>query len=306
MTTHTVAQGAVRLHVRDEGPERGTPILLLSGLGMSEAAWDAVAARLVEAGHRVLRHDTRGHGFSDAPDTGYRLADLTADALAVLDALDVPRAHLAGHSLGGMVAVQLALARPKRVASVALLGALIAGQRPPPAFRAWASGVLGLLDNGLPALLEGLPDTAALRHRIADPAVAAALRRQLTTTLRAPAFVPENFADVPVVAATSPSPWERVRRGELAVPLLTLDGADDPVVSGIAEPAGTHVPGGRAVALPGAGHLALLEHPDAVAAELLGFAESVEQARGSTTTGAAQDRSAGRCGGDRQLPRWPP
>ena len=246
--THTVGKAAVRLYVRDDGPEHGPPILLLSGLGMSEAAWDAVADRLVDGGHRVLRHDTRGHGRSDAPNSGPRLADLTADALAVLDALDVPRAHVAGHSLGGMVAVQLALERPERVASVALLGALVAGQRPPPAFREWASSVLGLLEeNGLPALLEGLPDTAAFRHRIADPAVAAALRRQVTTTLRAPVFVPENFADVPAVAGATPNPWKRVCSGELAVPLLTLDGADDPVVSGIAEPTATHVPGARAL-----------------------------------------------------------
>jgi 3-oxoadipate enol-lactonase len=266
---HTVDRDGVRLHVQDSGPGSGPPVLLLSGLGMSTQAWDPVARRLHDGGRRVLRLETRGHGRSDAPVSGYRLADLTDDVLAVLDALRVPRAHLVGHSLGGMVATQVALARPDRVAGVALLGAPVAGQPPAPSFVAWATEVLGAARDGLPALLERLPGTAAYRLRSADPALAAALHRQVAQTLRAPAFVPENFADVPAVAAATPNPWQRLRAGELAVPLLVLDGDDDPVVTGAPEPTAAHVPGARAVVLAGAGHMALLEQPDAVAAELL-------------------------------------
>ena len=255
--SHTVERDGVRLHVHDSGPTGdGRPVVLLSGLAMSPAGWDPVAARLVAAGHRVVRPQTRGHAPSDAPPTGYRLADLTADVLAVLDVVGAAPAHLVGHSLGGMVAVQVALAHPDRVASLALLGAPIAGQPPAPEFGAWAGRVLRLARDGLPALLAGLPDTAAFAHRIVDPALAAEVRRQVTTTLRAPAFVGENFADVPAVAAARPSPWQRLRAGELVAPLLVLDGADDPLVGAGAEPTATHVPGARSVVLDGAGHLA--------------------------------------------------
>ncbi|MCO1653650.1 alpha/beta fold hydrolase [Pseudonocardia humida] len=265
----TVERDGVRLHVDDSGPTGGAPVVLLSGLAMSTAGWDPVADRLVGAGHRVVRPSTRGHGPSDAPSSGYRLADLAADVVAVLDAVGPGPAHLVGHSLGGMVAVQVALAHPDRVASLALLGAPVAGQPPAPAFLAWAGQVLRLARDGLPALLAGLPETVAFAHRIPDPALAAAVHAQVTSTLRAPAFVPENFADVPAVAAVRPTPWQRLRAGELTAPLLVLDGADDPLVGGGAEPTAAHVPGARSVALPGAGHLALLEQPDAVAAELL-------------------------------------
>jgi 3-oxoadipate enol-lactonase len=266
-----VDRGGVRLHVLDDGPPDAPAVLLISGLGMSAAGWVPVADRLLRAGRRVLRPDTRGHGGSAAPDTGYRLADLTTDALGVLDALDVPRADVVGHSLGGMVAAQLALAAPDRVASLTLLGALVAGQPAPPAFRDWAGQVLRLLKGGG---LAGLPDTAAFAHRIADPVLAAQLRGQVTSTLHAPAFVPENFADVPAVAAAAPSPWGRLRAGELALPVLDLHGADDPVVVGSPEPVAEHVPGARTVVLPGAGHLALLEQPAAVAAEILRLTRS--------------------------------
>jgi len=272
-SSHTVERDGVRIHVDDSGPTGGDggAVVLLSGLAMSAAGWDPVAGRLVAAGHRVVRPGTRGHGPSDAPPTGYRLADLTADVVAVLDAVGAEPVHLVGHSLGGMVAVQVALAHPDRVASLALLGAPIAGQPPAPAFGAWAGQVLRLARAGLPALLDGLPATAAFAHRIPDPALAAAVHAQVTTTLRAPAFVGENFADVPAVAAAHPNPWQRLRAGELAAPLLVLDGADDPLVGSGAEPTATHVPGARSVVLPGAGHLALLEQPAAVADELLDF-----------------------------------
>jgi pimeloyl-ACP methyl ester carboxylesterase len=284
--SHTVERDGVRLHVHDSGPSTSgsdEAVVLLSGLAMSPAGWDPVAERLVAAGHRVVRPQTRGHAPSDAPPTGYRLADLSADVDTVLGALGTTRVHLVGHSLGGMVAVQVALAHPDRVASLALLGAPIAGQPPAPAFGAWAGRVLRLARDGLPALLAALPDTAAFAHRIPDPALAATVRQQVTTTLRAPAFVGENFADVPAVAAARPNPWQRLRAGELTAPLLVLDGADDPLVGAGAEPTAAHVPDARSVVLLGAGHLALLEQPAAVAGELLAFIAGAQE-------GAHRDR----------------
>lgn len=275
--TYTVWRDGVALHVRDEGPVDAPTMLLLSGLGMGIASWDPVTDRLLRAGHRVMRLDARGHGGSDAPATGYRLHDLATDAVSVLDALDVARVHVAGHSLGGTVATQLALAHPERVASLTLLGALVAGQPPPPAFLAWATQIIKLLDNGgLPALLDALPDTALYDHHLADPVLAAEVRQQVRTTLRAPAFVPENFADAQAVGSTRPTPWDRARCGELATPVMTVDGLEDPVVAGIAEPVCAHVPGAQATVLPGAGHLAFLEQPATVAGEMLRFVGHAE------------------------------
>ena len=64
---------------------------------------------------RVIRYDLRGHGASPVPPPPYDIADLGADVLALLDALDVERAHVGGVSLGGQVAMWLAANAPERV-----------------------------------------------------------------------------------------------------------------------------------------------------------------------------------------------
>src|SRR3546814_11824982 len=81
----------------------------------------------------ILRYDTRGHGGSHAPPAPYSFADLEADAIGVLDAFEIERAHFVGLSLGGMIALGLAINHPDRLHSIAVCDA-----RPdsPPAFRA--------------------------------------------------------------------------------------------------------------------------------------------------------------------------
>jgi pimeloyl-ACP methyl ester carboxylesterase len=112
---------AVETRGRDDDPV----LLLIGGAGWSRDWWDdELCDRFVAAGLRVVRYDHRDTGESThwppgAP--GYTGADLTADALAVLDGLDVRRAHLVGLSMGGGIAQSLALTDPERVASLTLI-----------------------------------------------------------------------------------------------------------------------------------------------------------------------------------------
>jgi pimeloyl-ACP methyl ester carboxylesterase len=112
---------AVETLGRDDDPV----LLLIGGAGWSRDWWDdELCDRFVAAGLWVVRYDHRDTGESThwppgAP--GYTGADLTADALAVLDALGVRRAHLAGLSMGGGIAQSLALTVPERVASLTLI-----------------------------------------------------------------------------------------------------------------------------------------------------------------------------------------
>jgi pimeloyl-ACP methyl ester carboxylesterase len=102
---------------RVTGNPAGPPLLLLNGGMMTIAAWEPVAAPLGET-YRVVRCDFRGQLFSPGvPEP--RLEAHMADVVAVLDELRIDRAHVAGTSFGGLVALLLAALHPERVASVA-------------------------------------------------------------------------------------------------------------------------------------------------------------------------------------------
>ncbi len=139
----------------------GTVLLNMSHAG-SGLEWPPKFIRLfVDAGYRVIRYDHRGTGISDwvenwSRQNPYLIADMAGDALAVLDALQIQKAHIVGLSLGGMVAQELATRVPERVVSLTLM---------------MTSGFIG--DPDLPSLtsrflltsvLKGLP---LLKYRIA-------------------------------------------------------------------------------------------------------------------------------------------
>lgn len=108
--THYVIEGA------------GPPVLLIHGVGAQLGNWDGVAAELAPA-FRVVRYDLRGHGKSSKVAGPYSLDLFADDTVALLEHLDIARAHVAGHSLGGMIAITLAARHPERVDRLAVLSA---------------------------------------------------------------------------------------------------------------------------------------------------------------------------------------
>lgn len=115
----TVRDG-VRLHWRLEGAADRPVLVLLNSIGTDIGLWDRTVPLLLPA-FRLLRIDTRGAGGSDAPEGDYSLAMLADDVTAILDDAGVERAAVAGVSLGGMVAMELALDHPERVSALALI-----------------------------------------------------------------------------------------------------------------------------------------------------------------------------------------
>ena len=109
---------SLRVDRSGEGPPH---FMCLHGLVDTLEIWDRVLEPLAERGG-VIRIDQRAHGESQAPEGPVRLADLAADACAVLDALDVERATFVGHSMGGIVSMAAALLHPDRVEGLVLLG----------------------------------------------------------------------------------------------------------------------------------------------------------------------------------------
>src|SRR4051812_35107629 len=97
----------------------GEPLLLIMGTSGSIGLWGDLATRLAE-GHRVIAYDNRGLGGSSRGSGPITSASLAEDAAALLEALEVPQAHVVGWSLGSAAAQELALAHPGRVLSVVL------------------------------------------------------------------------------------------------------------------------------------------------------------------------------------------
>ena len=104
----------VRIHYRIDGDAGAPPLLLSNSLGAALEMWEPQMAEL-SARFRVVRYDTRGHGESGVPPGPYTIATLGGDALGLLDALSIPRAHFCGLSMGGMTGIWLAIHAPERL-----------------------------------------------------------------------------------------------------------------------------------------------------------------------------------------------
>jgi pimeloyl-ACP methyl ester carboxylesterase len=115
----TVASGA-RLDYSDQG--RGPAILFVHGYPDSWHAYEPVLRRM-PADVRAVAHSHRGFGDSDRPKSGYAMADFAADAVTLMDKLGIAQATVVGHSMGSLVAQELALSHPDRVARLGLIGA---------------------------------------------------------------------------------------------------------------------------------------------------------------------------------------
>jgi 3-oxoadipate enol-lactonase len=109
-----IKTATITTHCELSGPEQAPVVMLSHSLGSNLHMWDSQMAAL-EARHRVLRYDTRGHGASDAPESAYTLDQLVADVVALLDALKMEKVTFVGLSMGGMIAQGLALNHPTRV-----------------------------------------------------------------------------------------------------------------------------------------------------------------------------------------------
>jgi 3-oxoadipate enol-lactonase len=243
----------VALHHVQDGPEDAPLLVLGPSLGSNVSMWDAQAEALADA-FRVVRYDHRGHGGSPAPPGPYEIADLGGDVLALLDTLGAGRVHLGGLSLGGMVAMWIAIHAPERVERIVLC--CTSARLGPPEM--WRDRVRVVREQGLAAVAPAVVErwiTAA--GHAADPARTRRLEAMLA------ANDPEGYAaccgaiermdltgDLPAIAA----------------PALVIGGAEDR-----ATPPHEHaariaaaIPEARLEILEGTAHMANVERPDAV------------------------------------------
>ena len=264
---------AVELHHVVEGPADAPVVVLGGSLGSTLEMWDPQVPALAER-FRVVRYDARGHGRSPVPPGPYALDDLVDDLVALLDRLDVPRAHVVGLSLGGMTAMRLAAREPSRVDRLALL----CTSAKFPTSSPWAERAATVRAEGAAAIAEAVVDRwFTPRLRDADPALVDRMRAMVAAT---PA---EGYAS----CCTAIERMDlRPDLPGIQAPTLAIAGADDPAtppehLATIADA----IPGARLLVLPQAAHLANVEQAAAVDAALLAHLDPAAHSgheRGST------------------------
>jgi pimeloyl-ACP methyl ester carboxylesterase len=255
--------------IAPDGPPRGV-VLLLMGMGGDGLLWPPSFVRaFVDAGYRTIRFDYRSTGLSTWIQEWnrrqpYTLADMAGDAVAVLDALVIGRAHLVGLSLGGMVAQELAIANPDRAASLTLMGT--SGFIGDPDLPGLSSGYLiksaiiglplfryRLLGGEKNLILERIAKTVAmigpenLDIRETAELVVYDLRRRKGLNLRA---ARQHQAAVTIAGAR----YDRL--AALDIPALIIHGTADPIIPvEHGRKLVAVIPGARGLWLDGVGHV---------------------------------------------------
>jgi 3-oxoadipate enol-lactonase len=150
MMIQFVQANGIKVAYRMDGPPNGPVVVLSNSLMSSHAMWDANMSALTDK-YRVLRYDTRGHGQSEVTPGPYSIAMLGDDLVALLDALKIPKAHLVGLSMGGMICQYVAANHSSRVISLGLCDT--ASEMPPRSL--WEDRFATARAQGIEGLVEG-------------------------------------------------------------------------------------------------------------------------------------------------------
>ena len=242
--------------------KQGAPVVMLShSLACSLVMWQPQMV-VLESDFQVLRFDTRGHGDSDAPDGAYTLEQITADAVGLLDALNIETVHYVGLSMGGMIGQCLALDYSDRLKSLALCDtAAIMPEETQPIWQqridaAGQTGMAGQVDETLERwfrpeyLQQNPPEVEMIRRQILATPVAGyigcceAIRRL-------------NYIE---------------RLPDIKLPTLIMVGEEDPGTPVAASEAmHARIAGSKLVILPEARHLSNIEQAEVFNHALLEF-----------------------------------
>ncbi len=258
----------------------GPAVVLVHGHSVDLRIWDEQAPALSAAGFRVVRYDVRGHGRSMAPPTGYTWEDYAADLGDLLERLNlegpeeeslgVDRAHVAGLSMGGGIALQFALDHPDRVLSLTLVDSALPGFTYSDEFsRQIEELVAAVRAEGPRAAFERL----WLTHPLFDGLRRFPDRFQRVREM-ALAYTAADYREGALPAGYAPAVIDRLN--EITAPALVVVGElDIPDFRLTADVLAENLPNARQLLLPNCGHVPPLEQPDAFNDALVAFLRDV-------------------------------
>jgi pimeloyl-ACP methyl ester carboxylesterase len=266
----------------DTGPPVGPALVLLHGDGETARDWRWVAPALADAGHRVIAPSLPGHGGS-VPPASYAMEDLAVWLARFLDAVGIAAATVGGNSIGGLIAIHLALGQPSRVQRLLLVDSAGLGQTVNPLLAAETLPGAGEAAIGM-TLFPGGPQLRAFTRAgnlFAQPwRVPAGWWSDQFRWGGNPVLLDASVAcKRAIMNGTGQHHVVLDRLGELNVATLVLWGLLDtivPVVHG--RSAARRLSDGRLEVLPGCGHVPHVESPKAFLAPVLRFLEQTKAA----------------------------
>jgi len=255
-----VAANGIRINVRERGTG-DTTLVFLHYYGGSSRTWNGVTADLSKD-FRTVATDHRGWGESDAPADGYEIADLAADTLGVIEALDLKSYVLVGHSMGGKTAQLLANRRP-----AGLKGLVLVAPSPP-------AGVQLPKEQ-----MEAMTHAYDTRETVAFVRDNVLTGSQLSAEL-AEQVIEDSLRAAPQAKVAWPQMAMREDIGSVAsinVPTLIIGGERDKVdpPEVLQREVLPRIAGARMKVLPGVGHLSPLEASSALAREIRDFVKAL-------------------------------
>jgi 3-oxoadipate enol-lactonase len=225
-------------------------LVLSNSLATNMGMWDGQAAELARS-FRILRYDQRGHGGTEAPAGRYSFEELVGDALALLDALSIRRAHFAGLSMGGATALGLAQRHPDRLDRVIICDSPC--HSTPVSTQQWEERIAVASKEGMEALVEPTiarwfpPETVAARPPYLDKV------RQMIRSTPVNGFIG--------CAAALANHDFRSKVASVTRPVLFIVGEKDGTTPPVMRQMHSELPGSKFVELPGAGHISNLDQP---------------------------------------------
>lgn len=252
------AQDGTVLHIRDEGPAGGTPVVFSNSLGTDLRVWDAMLEHM-PAGLRLFRYDKRGHGLSDCPATDWGVEEHITDLEAMMDAKGLGGAIIVGLSVGGLIAQGLAARRPDLMRGIVLMdtAAKIGNDA------MWNDRIAAIEAGGIESIEAAILERwFTARFRNEDPAFPIWRNMLTRTPSHGYCRTGAGIRDTDLTAEAS----------ALTFPVLAMAGEDDgstppDLVRGTAD----LIPGARFMLIEDAAHLPCIEQPKITAAAITEF-----------------------------------
>lgn len=241
----------------------GIPLVLLHGFPFDHTVWDEVIGEL-EKGIWVIAPDLRGHGRSVITKSDYSITDMAADIIELMDRLHVKEAVIAGHSMGGYIALEIARKFPNRVSGLVLISSHIYSD-PLEKKESRIADIGRIMQQGAAAVFANMPNMLTHDDKIKRVCCDAVARMDSIGTMGA-LYAMAN-------RSTSEDVWET-----LTIPTMLIAGSDDRLIPIEKSRGFAGLPKYSTLEeINGAGHMPMLEAPGEVVKSLVKFIDNIRR-----------------------------